>query len=173
MYTDFSTSLDDVLINEFNEEDILNFWNQLHRQAQGFLYNSKMPPEIYLNTTIYAFCFRNIIADLAKFRDLKVLTSDDNVKLNAYTATWWIRRKPFQQKENCSKNFLYVNESFAATLLFQASYLYDKNSGKYTVGKDKIAIIARQLMDYLKFQQLTPQSLELFLNGLNFEGDLT
>ncbi|MBQ7198978.1 MAG: hypothetical protein IJS29_06925 [Selenomonadaceae bacterium] len=168
MYTIFDENFDDEFINEFNETDLYNFFSQLKRQAQNFLYNSKMPPEIYLNATIYAHCCRNIIADLAKFRHLQVLTSEDNVKLNAYTAAWWIRRKPFQHKDNCSKKFLYVNESFAATLLFQASHLYDKTTGQYTVSKDKLAAIARQLMNYLKFQQVTSQSLELFLNGLNF-----
>ena len=168
MYTNFEISLDDVLIDEVNEKEICDYLVRLKNKAQTFLYNSKMPPEIYLNSTIYAYCCRNIIADLAKFRHLQVLTSEDNVKLNAYTAAWWIRRKPFQHKENCSKNFLYVNESFAATLLFQASHLYDKTTGQYTVSKDKLAEIARQLMNYLKFQQVTAQSLELFLNGLNF-----
>ncbi len=168
MHTNFEISLDDVLINEFNEKEICDYLERLQNKAQNFLYNSKMPPEIYLNATIYAYCCRNIIADLAKFRHIQVLTSEDNVKLNAYTAAWWIRRKPFQHKENCSKNFFYVNESFAATLLFQASHLYDKTTGQYTVSKDKLANIARQLMNYLKFQQVTAQSLELFLNGLNF-----
>jgi len=119
-------------------------------------------------TTFYAFCFRNIIADLTKFRNLPVLTSPDNVRLYSYTAAWWIRRKPFQQRENCSKDFLYINESFAATLLFQASTLYDRDTGKYTVSKDKLAAVARQLMNYLKFQPVTPQALELFLAGTNF-----
>lgn len=167
MYTNFFEDLDEELITGFNKDDLYNFWDQLRRQAQNFLYNTKTPPQIYLNTTIYAFCFRNIIADLTKFRNLPVLTSPDNVKLNSYTAAWWIRRKPFQQRENCSKNFLYINESFAATLLFQASTLYDKDTGKYTVSKDKLAAVARQLMNYLKFQPVTPQALELFLAGVN------
>lgn len=127
-----------------------------------------MPPTIYLNDTIYTFCCRNIIADLTKFRHFQVFTSEDNTKLNAYTAAWWIRRKPLQFKENCSKNFLYINKYFASTLLFQASNLYDKNTGGYTVGKDKVFDIAQSLMNYLKFQNITPQTLELFLKGLNF-----
>lgn len=163
----FDESLDDVIINEFNEKDVYDYLLRLHNKAKNFLYNIKTPPQIYLNTTIYAFCFRNIIADLTKFRNLPVLTSQDNVKLNSYTAAWWIRRKPFQQRENCSKNFLYINESFAATLLFQASTLYDKDTGKYTVSKDKLAAVSRQLMNYLKFQPVTPQALELFLAGVN------
>ena len=168
MYTFFDEDLDEESITYFNENDLYNFWNQLRVQAQNFLYNAKMPPQIYLNTTIYAFCFRNIIADLAKFRHLPILTSYDNVKLNSYTAAWWIRRKPFQQRESCSKDFLYINESFAATLLFQATNLYDRETGKYTVSQDKFSAIARRLMNYLKFQPVTPQALELFLTGVNF-----
>jgi len=103
---------------------------------------------------------------LAKFSRLNVLTSEDNVKLNSYTAAWWIRRKPFQLKENLSKDFLYINESFAATLLFQATNLYDRKTGKYTVSKEKLSVVARHIMNYLKFQNATPQSLELFLNKL-------
>ena len=167
MYTIFDESFDDDFINEFNEIDLCNFLSQLKRQAQNFLVNTKTPPQVYLNGTVYAFCCRNIVADLAQFRRLNVLTSEDNVKLNSYTAAWWIRRKPFQFKENLSKDFLYINETFAATLLFQASNLYDKNTGKYTVSKDRLSNVARNIMDYLKFQNVTPQSLELFLNTLN------
>ena len=168
MYNIFEESFDDELINEFNEKDLCDYLVRLEGKAQNFLRNSKMPPQVYLNGTVYAFCCRNIIADLAQFSNLNVLTSEDNTKLNAYTAAWWIRRKPFQFKENCSKDFLYINESFAATLLFQASNLYDKNTGGYTVDKDKIFYIAQSLMNYLKFQNVTPQALELFLTGLNF-----
>ena len=151
----------------FDETDLCNFLSQLKRQAQNFLYNAKTPPQVYLNGTVYAFCCRNIIADLAQFRRLNVLTSEDNGKLNSYTAAWWIRHKPFQLKENLSKDFLYINESFAATLLFQATNLYDRNTGKYTVSKEKLSAVARHIMNYLKIQNVTPQSLELFLNTLN------
>lgn len=161
-------NLDEILINEFEETNLCDYILRLHNKAQDFLRNSQMPPTVYLNSTIYAFCCRNVIADLAKFRNLPIFTSDDNTILNAYTASWWIRRKPFQHKENCAENLLYVNESFAATLLFQVSNLYDKTDGKYTVDKDKLADIARRIMLYLKFQQVTPQSLELFLRALNF-----
>lgn len=161
-------NLDDILINEFEETNLCDYILRLHNKAQDFLRNSQMPPTVYLNSTIYAFCCRNVIADLAKFRNLPIFTSDDNTILNAYTASWWIRRKPFQHKKNCAENLLYVNESFAATLLFQVSNLYDKTDGKYTVDKDKLADIARRIMLYLKFQQVTPQSLELFLRALNF-----
>lgn len=168
MYKIFDEYFDDDLINEFDEKDVCDYLLRIHNKAQNFLRNSKMPPTIYLNGTSYAFCCRNIIADISKFRQLQVLSSEDTTILNAYTAAWWIRRKPFQFKENCTKDFLYINESFAATLLFQSSNLYDKNGGGYTVDKDKLAAIARQIMNYLKFHQVTPQSLNLFLNALNF-----
>lgn len=167
MYQNFKFSLNDELINEFNEKDLCDYLLRLRNKAQNFLINSKTPPQVYLKGTIYAFCCRNIIADLAKFSRLNVLTSEDNVKLNSYTAAWWICRKPFQLKENLSKDFLYINESFAATLLFQATNLYDRKTGKYTVSKEKLSAVARHIMNYLKFQNATPQSLELFLNTLN------
>ena len=100
-------------------------------------------------------------------KPLQIILSD--FKLNA---AWWIRRKPFQFKEICPQEILYINETFAATLLFQASNLYDKNFGQYTVGTDKLVEIAAPLMNYLKYQSVTPQNLELFLKGLNFLGGI-
>ena len=86
MYTIFDEYFDDELIDEFKEPDICNFLSQLNRQAQNFLRNTKMPPTVYLNGTIFVFCCRNIIADISKFRQLQVLSSEDTTILNAYTA---------------------------------------------------------------------------------------
>lgn len=168
MFSRFDFSLDDDLVNEFEEKDLADYLERLYRKAEKFLCNTKAPSTVYVNSTIYAHCCRNIVADLAKFKNLSVLTSEDNVKLNAYTAAWWIHRKPFQFKEICPQEILDINETFAATLLFQASNLYDKNLGRYTVDTDKLVEIAAPLMNYLKYQSITPQNLELFLKGLNF-----
>ena len=163
-----SWSSDEELFTEFKIEDIFSYIEKLRHQAENFLRNTKMPPSVYLNYTVYFYCCRDIIIDLERFESNKILTSDDKSTLNAYTAAWWIKRKPFQFKEMCPQEILYVNETFAATLLFQASNLYDKNFGRYTVGTDKLVEIAAPLMHYLKYQSVTPQTLELFLKGLNF-----
>ena len=43
------------------------------------------------------------------------------VKFIAYTASWCLKRKPFQLIEGCDEKYLYVNETFALSLLLQAS----------------------------------------------------
>ena len=156
------------LFEEFTEDEIFSCVKGLYQKAAEFLLNGKFPKEIYLNETIYLYCWRDIFEDIAKLRRFHGLESEDDIKLYAYTAAWWIKRKPFQHKENCDERFLYVNENFAVTILLQASHLYDKESGNYTVSKDKVLQVVKPLLYHLKYRPVTPQILELFLTGLNF-----
>ena len=155
------------LLENFSEEEIFYCVEGLYQRAEYFLSNGKFPKSIYLNKTIYLHCWRDILQELAKVHNFKL---DDSFKLHSCTAAWWIRRKPFQHKAECEEKFLYVNEFFATTILLQASNLYDKESGQYTIGREKVLKAVAPLMQYLKFQEVNSQTLELFLFGLNFIG---
>jgi len=52
MYQNFKFSLNDELINEFNEKDLCDYLLRLRNKAQNFLINSKTPPQVYLKGTI-------------------------------------------------------------------------------------------------------------------------
>lgn len=155
------------LLKNFSEEEIFYCIEGLYQRAEYFLLNGKFPKSIYLNKTVYLHCWRDILADLAKVHSFKL---EENIKLHSYTAAWWVRRKPFQHKAECEEKFLYVNEFFATTILLQKSNLYDKDSGQYTIGKDKVLKAVQPLMQYLKCCEVNAQALELFLFGLNFVG---
>ena len=157
------------LFEEFSEDEIFFCVKGLYQKAVDFLQNGNFPKTIYLNEKIYLYCWRDIFEDIAKMRRFHGLKSEDDIKLHAYTAAWWIRRKPFQHKENCEERFLYVNENFAVAILLQASNLYDKQSGNYTVGKEKVLQAVEPLLYHLKYRSVNPQTLELFLTGLNFK----
>ena len=112
---------------------------------------------------IFFYCVLDILADLARFRLYRDGDDINEIKIRAYAASWWLKRKPFQWKDKCLD--LWINEKFALSLLLNAvdssitnAVVYDETKAKQAVG---------ELFYHLKHQNSNPQTLELFLLGLN------
>lgn len=88
------------------------------------------------------------------------------VKFIAYTASWCLKRKPFQLIEGCDEKYLYVNETFALSLLLQASGCLDEDAGYYEEDREALIDEIRQIFYHLKYRNTNPQTLELFLIGM-------
>ncbi len=56
------------LFEEFSEDEITSCVKGLYQKALEFLSNGKFPRTIYLNETIYLYCWRDIFEDIAKLR---------------------------------------------------------------------------------------------------------
>ena len=47
MFSRFDFSLDDELVNEFDEKDIVDYLERLYRKAERFLRNTKTPSSVF------------------------------------------------------------------------------------------------------------------------------
>ena len=106
------------------------------------------------------------MVDLARLKYFHDISRVNYVKFIAYTASWCLKRKPFQIIEGCGEEYIYVNERFALTLLLQASGCYDENAGYCTKDREELAKGVKQMYYHLKYRNTNPQTLELFLIGL-------
>ena len=76
------------------------------------------------------------------------------------------KRKPFQILEGCAEDYIYINERFVLTLLLQAGNCYDENVNYYAADQKDLVKSIGQIYYHLKYRNTTPQTLELFLIGL-------
>ena len=64
------------------------------------------------------------------------------------------------------KDYIYVNESFALSLLLQASGCFDSNVKCAKEDKEKVEKLIEQIFYHLKYRNTNPQTLELLLVGI-------
>ena len=64
------------------------------------------------------------------------------------------------------KKITYINERFALTLLLHAGNCYDENSNYYEEDQKELVKGVGQIYYHLKYRNTNPQTLELFLIGL-------
>ena len=88
------------------------------------------------------------------------------IKLIAYTASWCLKRKPFQLVEGADTDYIYVNERFALSLLLQASGCFASNIKCAKEDKEKVEKLVEQIFYHLKYRNTNPQTLELLLVGI-------
>lgn len=125
-----------------------------------------MESQVYFDDNIFQYCLIDILVDIARLKRFHDISQINYMKFIAYTASWILKRKPFQLIDGCDKKYLYVNEVFALTLLLQASGCYDENE-KYNVESEGALVNAiRQMFYHLKYRNTNLQTLELFLIGL-------
>lgn len=158
--------LKEVLNESFTDEYIRNAGMLIHKLAEQFYEENNLDGKIYFNDEIFNWCLIDLLVDLSRLKHFHDISLVNYVKLMAYTASWFIRRKPFQIIEGCGEEYIYINEKFALTLLLQAGSCYEENAGYRTEDYKNIVKGIGQIFYHLKYRNTNPQTLELFLTGL-------
>lgn len=106
------------------------------------------------------------MVDIARLKHFQDISRVNYIKFIAYTASWCIKRKPFQRMAGCGERERYVNEKFALSLLLQACGCCDENADYFTENQKELVEAIGQIFYHLKYRNTNPQTLELFLIGL-------
>ena len=158
--------LKEELNESFSDEYIKNAGLLVHKLAEEFYQDNELEGKVYFNDTIFEYCLIDILVDIARLKHFHDISRVNYVKFIAYTASWCLKRKPFQLAEGCDEKYLYVNEKFALSLLLQASGCYDENINYYEEDQKELINAIGQMFYHLKYRNTNPQTLELFLIGM-------
>ncbi len=158
--------LKEELNESFTDAYIRNAGVLIHKLAEQFYKENNLNGKIYFNDDIFNHCLIDILVDLARLKYFHDISRVNYVKFMAYTASWCLKRKPFQIIEGCKEELIYVNERFALTLLLQAVSCYDEKVYYCMEDHKEILKGIGQIYYHLKYRNTNPQTLELFLIGL-------
>lgn len=159
--------LKEELNESFTDTYIRNAGILIHKLAEQFYEENQLKGKIYFNDDIFHYCLIDILIDLARLKYFHDISRVNYVKFIAYTASWCLKRKPFQLMEGCDEELIYVNERFALTLLLQASSCYDADVSYCEEEQEDIIKVIQQIYYHLKYRNTNPQTLELFLIGMD------
>lgn len=158
--------LKEELNESFSDEYINNAGLLVHKLAEEFHQDNELEGKVYFNDNIFEYCLIDILVDIARLKHFHDISRVNYVKFIAYTASWCLKRKPFQLVEGCDEKYIYVNEKFALSLLLQASGCYDENVNYYEEDQKELINAIGQIFYHLKYRNTNPQTLELFLIGM-------
>ena len=158
--------LKEELNESFTDAYIRNAGTLIHKLAEQFYKENNLRGKIYFNDDIFNHCLIDILVDLARLKHFHDISRVNYVKFIAYTASWCLKRKPFQIVEGCEEDYIYINERFALTLLLHAGNCYDENANYYEEDQKELVKGVGQIYYHLKYRNTNPQTLELFLIGL-------
>ena len=166
MEDEFYKTLKDELSNTFSDEYIYNVSLLIHQMAEDFYNEQKLNGKVYFDDSIFEYCLIDILVDIARLKYFHDIELVNYVKLMAYTASWCLKRKPFQMIEGAGTQYIYVNEQFALSLLLQASgcFAFDMKYAKEDI--EKVEKSVEQIFYHLKYRNTNPQTLELLLVGV-------
>lgn len=153
-------TLEDELHNVFTDEYISGLIKMLYSMAERFFSEYELRNKVFLDENILEYCFIDILVDLARIKPFHEISNLNMAKIISYSASWWIRRKPFQRINGACDDTLYVNELFALFLLLHAM-----NVQKQQVVYEQIKEHLRQIVYHLKYRNTNPQTLELLIAG--------
>lgn len=157
--------LKEELNESFSDDYIRNAGILIHKLAEEFYRENKLEGSVYFNDNIFEYCLIDILVDITRLKHFHDISKVNYIKFIAYTASWCLKRKPFQLIEGCDSKYLYVNEKFALSLLLQAMGYYDDNADYYEKDQEELIDSIRQIFYHLKYRNTNPQTLELFLIG--------
>lgn len=159
--------LKEELNSAFTDEYIKNIGVLIHTLAEAFYEKNELEGKVYFDDQIFEHCLIDILVDLARLKYYHDISKVNYTKIISYTASWVLKRKPFQLVEGCDEKYIYVNESFALTLLLQAAGCYDENTDYFSDEERELIQSIEKIFYHLKYRNTNPQTLELFLIGLD------
>lgn len=159
-------TLKEELNSTFTDEYMYNAGILIHELAESFYDEQKLEGKVYFDDVIFEYCLIDILVDIARLRYFHDIELVNYIKLMAYTASWCLKRKPFQLLEGAGIDYIYVNERFALSLLLQASGCFDSNMKCENHEREKIEKLIEQIFYHLKYRNTNPQTLELLLVGI-------
>ena len=159
-------TLKQELNSTFSDEYIYNAGLLIHHMAEKFYEEQKLEGKVYFNDSIFEYCLIDILVDLARLKYFHDIELVNYIKLIAYTASWCLKRKPFQLLEGTSEDYIYVNEQFSLSLLLLAAGCFDTHIKCAEVDKEKVEKLVEQIFYHLKYRNTNPQTLELLLVGI-------
>lgn len=159
-------TLKEELNTTFSDEYIYNAGMLIHQMAEEFFEEQNLEGKVYFDDSIFEYCLIDILVDIARLRYFHDIELVNYIKLMAYTASWCLKRKPFQLLEGSGTDYIYINEKFALSLLLQASGGFDANTRCVEEDREKVEKSVEQIFYHLKYRNTNPQTLELLLVGI-------
>ena len=159
-------TLKEELNSTFTDEYIYNAGMLIHEMADSFYKEQKLEDKVYFDDSVFEYCLVDIFVDIVRLKYFHDIDLVNYIKLMAYTASWCLKRKPFQLKEGAGTDYIYVNEKFALSLLLQASGCFDSDWKCAEKDGEKVEKLVEQIFYHLKYRNTNPQTLELMLIGI-------
>lgn len=157
------------LITSFKEQTIKDRFNHLEQRAKEFINRKNYSEKVFLNKLILDAVVIDYFVDIDRLKKFQEIDHANKNKITAYTAYWWLRRKPLQllvdkgkNNENLEENeeLVYINESFITSLIMKdIMYMNEEEILNNNVLKNGI----KHIFYYLKYRPLNAQAIELML----------
>lgn len=154
------------LYDVFEESYIEGAGYLVYSLAEAFYKKNNLEDFVYFDKNIFSNCLMDILVDIARLKDFHDIKYVNQIKLIAYTASWCLKRKPFQLVEGCDEKYIYINEMFALSLLTQAVGFLDDDSEYKEENRKIIVKNINSIFYHLKYRNTNPQTLELLLIGI-------
>lgn len=155
------------LINRFTEKIISDRYDNMEKRAEEFIKKSYLSNKVILNHEILNIVVLDYFTDLERLKDFECIDRANKNKITAFMSYWWLRRKPLQIITDSydDEELVYINEKFIATFMSK-DFMYNSDTKKLISDKQCEKCL-EHIYYHLKYRVYTPQTLELFLMGVD------
>lgn len=161
-----SKTIQEELKESFTDEYIYNAGLLIYGNAESFYKENALEGKVYFNDDIFGNCLVDVLVDIARLKHFHDIDLVNYIKLISYTASWIIKRKPFQLYKDAGEEYIYINEKFALSLLLQAVGFFDSNMKIKDEEEEQLTKNISTMLYHLKYRNTNPQTLELLLVGI-------
>ena len=112
MSLDYNDADKQELLNEFGEDYIKKLVEYIRALSERFIQKHFITEKVFVDDYLLMLCLVDTLFDIKRLKHFHHIEFVNNVKLHAYLASWFLRRKPIQRKLGCERKLFFVNEMF-------------------------------------------------------------
>lgn len=160
------------IIDKFGSEKLIERYEALKKSCESFIIEHKIEGNVKVDDVTLQYTVLDYFSDIGRLKDYHNIELTNHVKVKAYTAYWFLRRKPLQiiKNDSAREEVTFCNELFVYTEI-SAFLLQDIQDSKLKVLQEAsessyVHSFLSTLYYYLKFRMYNAQVLELMMLGV-------
>ena len=153
------------VIKRFTKEKIYKRYHRLLLSAQEFIKGMGYNDHVVCNETILMRVVLGYFSDVMRLKEFHDIERTNNIKIQAYEASWLLKRKPLQIKDSNDQKFIFCNEQFVFSEITCWLRNSDGDDGSLVLAHENLEFFSNMLFYHLKYRNCDPPILELMLTS--------
>lgn len=155
------------ILDAFGEEKVGERYDNLNEQLIGFIRRKGYENSVAVSASLLRQMVIDYFTDIYRLKEFHNIDLANYIKITAYTAYWLIQRKPLQiiKEDSQDMELAFCNENFVVSYILR--FLQKDLKSSVNDPEGKYQEFVSNLSYALRYRVLTPQMLELMLEGFS------
>ena len=151
------------IIDHFGEDKIVSRYQWIYDLMEDYINAEELQEKVYISEDILNHVIIDYFVDTYRLKDFQDIKYTHDSKIYAYMIYWLLRHKPLQIKREDAEELVFVNEKFAAEILYAYLFKEPNNVSILNSQKESMENFTETLFYFFKYRDYSAKNIEMII----------